>query len=209
MLQWLPLLLASPPAPSASRCQDLYIYLGALLVLDDDLPATGHLPLPAGANVSSSFAETGVGFSDPMGAEREETRSVRRRGTSAARSVQGTDSSRDGRRSGPRGSDPIIEVDHVTLRFGGVTSLADVSLRPAARRDPRGHRTERRRQDVAVQLPDRRLRPPRGRHHTSRRRTAEVASIVGKKPHRINHAGGRAHLPDELGSSTPSRPSRT
>ena len=48
--------------------------------------------------------------------------------------------------------DVVFDVQHVTLRFGGVTSLNDVSLQHVPRRDPGDHRAQRRRQDVAVQL---------------------------------------------------------
>ena len=43
------------------------------------------------------------------------------------------------------------------MRFGGLIAVDDVSLRRASRRDHRGHRPERRRQDDGVQLPHRLL----------------------------------------------------
>ena len=85
-------------------------------------------------------------------------------------------------------NDPILEVRDVTLRFGGVISLDEVSLHAAARRDPVGDRPERRRQDVAVQLPDRRLSAARRRDHPAPPgRTPRRSS--GRKPHTVTRLG--------------------
>ena len=51
----------------------------------------------------------------------------------------------------------VLEVDDVTLRFGGVTALDDVSLPHQHGRDPRPDRAQRRRQDDLLQRDDRRL----------------------------------------------------
>ena len=47
---------------------------------------------------------------------------------------------------------PLLAVQGLTIRFGGVTALEDVSFEVAPRRDLRLDRPERRRQDDALQL---------------------------------------------------------
>ena len=71
----------------------------------------------------------------------------------------------------------------VSMRFGGVVALDQVSLSVSSGPDLRDHRAQRRRQDHAVQLRHRRLPPDRRRHPLNGR------SIVGRRPHRITEAG--------------------
>jgi branched-chain amino acid transport system ATP-binding protein len=57
----------------------------------------------------------------------------------------------------------------VSLAFGGVKALSDVSLRRARARDPRHHRPQRRRQELDAERDQRRLPPAAGPHHVPRR----------------------------------------
>ena len=90
-------------------------------------------------------------------------------------------------RRAPRGDHlmPLLELNGVSLAFGGL-KVVD-GPRPARRRgrDRLGDRPERRRQDDALQPDHRHLRPGRGRHHArrpehrrarSRTRSASAAS---------------------------------
>ena len=65
--------------------------------------------------------------------------------------------------------------DDVVLRFGGVTALDGVSFDGRPGRAVRGHRPQRRRQDVDLQLPQRRLPPAGGLDHARRRGAARQA----------------------------------
>ena len=94
-------------------------------------------------------------------------------------------------------TDLIFDVKNITLRFGGVVSLRDVSLDDAPRRDLGRHRTERRGQDVALQLSDGRLSAPRrndllhleqGRRRSrssARRRTASLEPEFRERSKRL------------------------
>ncbi len=74
---------------------------------------------------------------------------------------------RDGRRQagcgamsgGANGGEaaPLLDVEHLTMRFGGLVAVDDLSFVADAERDHRDHRPERRRQDHRLQLPDRLL----------------------------------------------------
>ena len=72
---------------------------------------------------------------------------------------------------------PLLTVEHLTMRFGGLLAVNDLSFTARAARDHRADRAERRRQDHAVQLHHRLLsadgrpvaaRPP-GRRFVSAR----------------------------------------
>ena len=52
---------------------------------------------------------------------------------------------------------PLLDVEHLTMRFGGLVAIDDPLVHCAAARDHRDHRPERRRQDYGVQLPHRLL----------------------------------------------------
>jgi len=90
--------------------------------------------------------------------------------------------------SAPRASAPIVEIEAVTLRFGGLTSLSDVSLSQA-----RG-------EILAVIGPNGAgktslfncltgvYRPQEGRI-TFHDRAGGATSIIGRKPHQVNRAG--------------------
>jgi branched-chain amino acid transport system ATP-binding protein len=56
----------------------------------------------------------------------------------------------------------LLAVENVSLSFGGVKALKDVSLRHPQGRDPRHHRAQRRRQDLDAQLHQRLLHPQEG-----------------------------------------------
>ncbi len=85
-------------------------------------------------------------------------------------------------------ADAIIEVDHVTLRFGGVTSLLDVSL------------VQRRHEILSVIGPNGAGKTslfncvtgvyvPQVGSITFRPEKANPVAVVGRKPHRVNHLG--------------------
>ena len=61
-------------------------------------------------------------------------------------------------------------VEHLTMRFGGLVAVDDLSFDGAARRDHRADRPERRRQDHRVQLHHRLLQADRGPHRAAPRR---------------------------------------
>ena len=85
-------------------------------------------------------------------------------------------------------SDPIFEVDHITLRFGGVTSLNDVSL------------AQERGEILAVIGPNGAgktslfncltgVYTPQEGTITFRPTAQESVAIVGRRPHKVNLAG--------------------
>ena len=109
-----------------------------------------------------------------------------------------------------------LAVEHLSLRFGGLTVLTDVSLHVDARRAARADRTERRRQDQRAELHQRHLSrpgrdpPARGGHqrqavardraarhraHVPAWRSVSADDGAGKSadrppcPHRHQHAG--------------------
>ena len=59
-------------------------------------------------------------------------------------------------------SDPILTVEHLTMRFGGLVAVDDLSFDGRPRRHHRADRPERRRQDHGVQLHHRLLQADRG-----------------------------------------------
>ena len=79
------------------------------------------------------------------------------------------------RPSRPSAPSPALEVGDVTVRFGGIQAVGDVSLRGRAGRDRRHHRAERRRQDHAVR-PHLRLHPGRRRSGAARRPATSPAA---------------------------------
>ena len=117
--------------------QDEFIYLGALLIITDDLPAAGHHPLAPAP--PGDIAHRGGRHWTPRGPVQ-----VRSCGEVCRRSYGKlsldepgyigpgdgmTDDARAGRAGSTDSPDLVFSVEHVTLRFGGVTSLNDVSLK--------------------------------------------------------------------------------
>ena len=94
-----------------------------------------------------------------------------------------------GRPSSRDGSD-CSAVDDVTLRFGGVRALDGVSFEVAPRRAVRGHRPQRRGQDLDLQLPQRRLPPAAGHGHARGRGPARALAGGDRRARR------RAHVPE-------------
>ena len=69
--------------------------------------------------------------------------------------------------SSRRGTDerrPILSVDHLTMRFGGLVAVNDLSFAADAAQDHRADRAERRRQDHRVQLHHRLLQAHSAAH---------------------------------------------
>ena len=60
--------------------------------------------------------------------------------------------------------DPLLKVEHLTMRFGGLVAVDDLSFAAPARRHHRADRPERRRQDHGLQLHHRLLQADRGPH---------------------------------------------
>ena len=86
---------------------------------------------------------------------------------------------------------PLLEVDDVTMRFGGVTALDGVTFHINDGRDLRAHRPQRRRQDHLLQRDDRRLPADRGRGPL--RRASRSASC---KRFQITKLGHRPDVPE-------------
>ena len=84
----------------------------------------------------------------------------------------------------------LLAVEDVTVRFGGLEALSDVSLRRGARHHARDHRTQRRGQVDAAQRAHRRL-PRERRPRDLRRRHADVAAPAADR-----RAGDQPHVPE-------------
>ena len=67
-------------------------------------------------------------------------------------------------------SNPILKTELFTVRFGGLSALTPSQFLGPAGRNPRHHRTERRRQEHLFQLPDRGAAADLGPHRVQRRR---------------------------------------
>ena len=67
---------------------------------------------------------------------------------------------------------PILRTEGLTMRFGGLTALNNVSIAVARGRDPRHHRPERRGQVHLLQLPHRRAAAHGRAHHPRTARTS-------------------------------------
>ena len=105
---------------------------------------------------SEQFVETAVRFEDGRTGKVAATLKIVDVPTFARRAAR----RRDGRRA--EAGDVILDVRNISLRFGGVKALSDITLRRPRARDPRHHRPERRRQELDAQLHQRRL-PAAGR----------------------------------------------
>ncbi len=141
---------------------------------DHDLPSAGSDPEPAPGDGAQGPGQGGGSASERSAgtiesAERPELGRtiVMTRRTRVARALdaptRGPWTGRN-RPPAPRGAgnapmrrQALLEVDDVTLRFGGVVALNDVSFTPAQGRDLRADRPERRRQDDLLQRDDRGL----------------------------------------------------
>ena len=73
--------------------------------------------------------------------------------------------------------EPLLEVDALSKRFGGVQAVADLSFTVAARRDSRPHRPQRGRQIDCVQSDQRRLSAGFRPHRFRRRRYHRQADL--------------------------------
>ena len=83
-----------------------------------------------------------------------------------------------------------LEVEDISLRFGGVTAIDGVSFDVAAGRAVRHHRAERRRQDVDLQLDQPGLPAPAGRH------PLEGTVADGPAARQGRRARDRPHVPE-------------
>ena len=88
-----------------------------------------------------------------------------------------------------RDADPILDVDALTMRFGGLLAVDACRLQRAARRHHRADRPERRRQDHGLQLHHRLLPPDRRHASACTAPTARAAALQRLKDHRIARAG--------------------
>lgn len=55
------------------------------------------------------------------------------------------------------GHPPLLTVEHLTMRFGGLFAINDLSFCRPAERNHRHHRSQWRRKNHRLQLPDRLL----------------------------------------------------
>ena len=90
-----------------------------------------------------------------------------------------------------RDANPLLRIEDVSVRFGGVRALDGVSCRGARRRDLRPDRPERRRQDHAVQLRHAALYGSRAAPITFD--GARIDQRAGARDRRARH---RAHVPE-------------
>ena len=60
--------------------------------------------------------------------------------------------------------DHILSVDHLSMRFGGIVAVNDLSFGAERQEDHRADRPERRRQDHGVQLHHRLLQADQRQH---------------------------------------------
>ncbi len=102
------------------------------------------------------------------------------------------------RQGGPRMSDAThARVEHLTMRFGGLVAVNDLSFEAEARRHHRRHRSERSRQDDGLQLHHRLLQAEPGARSRCIRPAAAFSTSSGCPTSSIAPAGeGRAHLPE-------------
>ena len=75
--------------------------------------------------------------------------------------------------------DHILSVEHLTMRFGGLVAVNDLSFTADAAQDHRADRAERRRQDHGVQLHHRLLQADRRARCGSRMTTATPSCSSG------------------------------
>ncbi len=71
---------------------------------------------------------------------------------------------------------PLIEVEHLTMRFGGLVAVDDVSFTARPREITRDHRPQRRGQDHGLQLHHRVLQADRRAAHPAQRRRTICSS---------------------------------
>ena len=102
---------------------------------------------------------------------------------------------RAGRAHGDAGMSPtpILAVEHLTMRFGGLVAVDDLSFDARRARDHRADRAERRRQDHGVQLHHRLLQAD-GRAFAARASGRRVvpARAAARLPHRQARRASRA-----------------
>jgi branched-chain amino acid transport system ATP-binding protein len=89
-----------------------------------------------------------------------------------------------------RGRHPLLQVEHLTMRFGGLTAVDDLSFASAGGDITAHHRPQRRRQDHRVQLPHRLLQADRrrlalARHARAAARSLPVSSAAARRLDRI------------------------
>ena len=74
---------------------------------------------------------------------------------------------------------PILSVDRLSMRFGGIVAVNELSFDAERAQDHRADRAERRRQDHGVQLHHRLLQADRRARCGSRMMTAKPSSSNG------------------------------
>ena len=92
---------------------------------------------------------------------------------------------------------PLLEVRAARKQFGGLVAVNDLSFAIQPRRDPRAHRTERRRQEHDVQPDLRRARAHRRRRRLPRRIDRRLPAVRDRatrhRPHVPAREAGAAH----------------
>ena len=86
---------------------------------------------------------------------------------------------------------PLLRVEGVVKRFGGLAALSDVSMSVARRRDLRADRPERRGQDDFLQRDHRRVSAPM--QGASRFEAMHIGGLEAPHDRRARH---RAHVPE-------------
>ena len=123
-------------------------------------------------------------------------------GARDGRRSRAADDGRRRRRPTAREAEPLVAED-LTVRFGGITALEDVSFTVEPRHDPRDHRPQRRGQVDVAERADRRLRADRGHRPLRRPRADRPAAAPHRQARRQPHVPEHRALADGDGRGQP------